>query len=87
MPRVIPKAYEPQEIEQRWARTWVEQQLFRADPQAPGPVFSIVIPPPNVTGSLHIGHMLDHIEIDILTRWHRMLGDNTLYLQIGRAHV
>jgi valyl-tRNA synthetase len=86
MPREIPKAYKPQEIEQRWARAWVEQKLFRADPKAPGPVFSIVIPPPNITGSLHIGHMLDHTEIDILTRWRRMLGYNTLYLP-GTDHA
>ena len=70
----FPKAYEPQPIEPRWAQAWVEQQLFRADPKAPGPVFSIVIPPPNVTGSIHIGHMLDHTQIDMLTRWHRMRG-------------
>ena len=66
MPREIPKAYEPQQIEQRWAKRWAEEKLFRADVNAPGPVFSIVIPPPNITGSLHIGHMLDHTEIDIL---------------------
>jgi valyl-tRNA synthetase len=84
--REIAKTYDPQQIEPRWARAWVEQKLFRADPQAGGPVFSIVIPPPNVTGSLHIGHMLDHTEIDILTRWHRMRGYNTLYLP-GTDHA
>jgi len=86
MPREIAKAYEPQQIEPHWAEFWVKEQLFRADPAAPGPVFSIVIPPPNVTGSLHIGHMLDHTEIDILTRWHRMSGYNTLYLP-GTDHA
>jgi len=86
MPREIPKAYEPQLIEQRWAKQWAEEKLFRADVNAPGPVFSIVIPPPNVTGSLHIGHMLDHTEIDILTRWRRMQGYNTLYLP-GTDHA
>ena len=86
MPREIPKAYEPELIEQRWANDWAEEQLFRADVNAPGPVFSIVIPPPNVTGSLHIGHMLDHTEIDILTRWRRMQGYNTLYLP-GTDHA
>src|SRR5690242_5145463 len=80
MAREIPKAYEPQQIEPRWAEFWVKEALFKADPNAPGPVFSVVIPPPNVTGVLHIGHMLDHTEIDILTRWHRMRGYNTLYL-------
>lgn len=86
MAREIAKAYEPQQIEPRWAEFWVKEQLFGANPNAPGPVFSIVIPPPNVTGSLHIGHMLDHTEIDILTRWHRMRGYNTLYLP-GTDHA
>jgi valyl-tRNA synthetase len=86
MSREIAKAYEPGQIEPRWAQYWVEEQLFKADPSKPGPAFSIVIPPPNVTGSLHIGHMLDHTEIDILTRWHRMRGFNTLYLP-GTDHA
>jgi len=86
MAREIAKTYEPQQIEPRWAEFWVREQLFRADPNAAGPVFSIVIPPPNVTGSLHIGHMMDHTEIDILTRWHRMRGFNTLYLP-GMDHA
>src|SRR5258708_33729634 len=86
MPREIAKAYDPQQIESRWAEFWVKDGLFRADANALGPVFSIVIPPPNVTGSLHIGHMLEHTEIDILTRWHRMRGYNTLYLP-GTDHA
>jgi len=86
MAREIAKAYEPQQIEPRWADFWVKEGLFKADVNAPGPVFSIVIPPPNVTGSLHIGHMLDHTEIDILTRWRRMRGYNTLYLP-GTDHA
>ena len=86
MAREIAKAYEPQRIEPSWAEKWVKEELFKADPSKPGPVFSIVIPPPNVTGSLHIGHMLDHTEIDILTRWHRMCGYNTLYLP-GTDHA
>ena len=86
MAREIAKAYEPQQIEPRWAEYWVAEELFKADVNAPGPVFSIVIPPPNVTGSLHIGHMLEHTEIDILTRWHRMRGYNTLYLP-GTDHA
>ena len=86
MAREIAKAYEPQQIEPHWAEYWVAEQLFKADPKAPGPVFSIVIPPPNVTGSLHIGHMLEHTEIDVMTRWHRMCGYNTLYLP-GTDHA
>jgi len=86
MGREIAKAYEPQQIEPRWAEFWVKEELFKADPSAPGPAFSMVILPPNVTGSLHIGHMLNHTEIDILTRWHRMRGYNTLYLP-GTDHA
>ena len=86
MSREIAKSYEPQQIEPRWAEFWVKEELFKADPDAPGPAFCVVIPPPNVTGSLHIGHMLDHTEIDILTRWHRMRGFNTLYLP-GTDHA
>jgi valyl-tRNA synthetase len=86
MAREIAKAYDPQQIEPRWADFWVKEALFKANATAPGPVFSIVIPPPNVTGSLHIGHMLEHTEIDILTRWHRMRGYNTLYLP-GTDHA
>ena len=71
MAREIAKAYDPKQIEKRWAECWVKENLFRADASQPGPVFSIVIPPPNVTGSLHIGHMLEHTEIDIIIiiRW------------------
>ena len=86
MAREIAKAYDPQSIEGKWAEFWSAGDLFRADPAAPGKAFCIVIPPPNVTGSLHIGHMLDHTEIDILTRWHRMRGYNTLYLP-GTDHA
>src|SRR5690349_23807363 len=86
MAREIPKAYEPQQIEPRWAEFWVKEALFKADPGAPGHVFSIVIPPPNVTGSLHIGHMLEHTEIDILMRWHRMRGEDVLWLP-GTDHA
>jgi valyl-tRNA synthetase len=86
MAREIAKAYDPQQIEARWAEFWIKDHLFRADANAPGPVFSIVIPPPNVTGSLHIGHMLNHTQIDILVRWHRMRGFNTLYLP-GTDHA
>ena len=86
MAREIAKAYEPQRIESRWAEYWVSEKLFEADPAAPGPAYAIVIPPPNVTGSLHIGHMLDHTEIDIMIRWHRMRGFNTLFLP-GMDHA
>src|SRR5271169_2567189 len=93
MVREIPKAYEPQEIEERWAKTWYEEELFRAEnsgtPDQPSdqqPRFSIALPPPNVTGSIHIGHMLEHTQIDMLVRWHRMRGERTLWLP-GMDHA
>ena len=82
----IEKVYEPQRFEPHWAQWWIDSNIFRADPTRPGRVFSLVIPPPNVTGVLHIGHMLEHTEIDVSTRWHRMLGDNTLWLP-GTDHA
>src|SRR5438046_4276158 len=86
MAREIAKAHTRQLLEGKWAECWSKGDLFRADPAAHGEAFCIVIPPPNVTGSLHICHMLDHTEIDILTRWHRMRGYNTLYLP-GTDHA
>src|SRR5262245_51047724 len=82
----IDKVYEPQRFEPHWSQWWIESGIFRADVNAPGPVFSLVIPPPNVTGSLHIGHMLEHTEIDAVIRWHRMSGYNTLWLP-GTDHA
>jgi valyl-tRNA synthetase len=88
MPREIPKAYEPQEIEARWAKAWFEENLFRAENSGndDGPRFSIALPPPNVTGSIHMGHMLEHTQIDMLVRWHRMRGERTLWLP-GMDHA
>ena len=88
MPREIPKAYEPQEIEERWAKAWFEEKLFRAENSGDGSgrSFSIALPPPNVTGSIHIGHMLEHTQIDMLVRWHRMRGERTLWLP-GMDHA
>jgi valyl-tRNA synthetase len=86
MHQEIPKAYEPRQIEERWAKAWFDEQLFRAENSADGPVFSIVLPPPNVTGSIHIGHMLEHSQIDMVVRWHRMKGDRTLWLP-GMDHA
>ncbi len=82
----IEKVYEPQRFEPRWAEWWIDSKLFHASPGVPGEIFSLVIPPPNVTGSLHMGHMLEHTEIDVTIRWHRMRGDNTLWLP-GTDHA
>ena len=82
----IEKVYEPQRFEPRWAQWWIDSNIFRASTGNGRPVFSLVIPPPNVTGSLHIGHMLEHTEIDVTVRWNRMLGKNTLWLP-GTDHA
>jgi valyl-tRNA synthetase len=86
MPPEIPKAYEPQQIEERWAKIWFDQKLFSAENSGSGPTFSIALPPPNITGSIHIGHMLEHTQIDMLVRWHRMRGHHTLWLP-GMDHA
>ena len=82
----LEKVYEPQRFEPHWAQWWIDSGVFRAEAAAPGRPFSLVIPPPNVTGSLHIGHMLEHTEIDVTIRWHRMRGENTLWLP-GTDHA
>ena len=82
----IPKIYSPDSIEPYWARIWVEQKLYRPAGDPSRTPFGLVIPPPNVTGSLHIGHMLEHTEIDILMRWHRMRGEDVLWLP-GTDHA
>jgi valyl-tRNA synthetase len=82
----IDKVYEPQRFEPSWAQWWIDRGIFRATARAGRRTFSIVIPPPNVTGVLHMGHMLNHTEIDVVVRWHRMLGDNTLWLP-GMDHA
>src|SRR5271168_1865551 len=98
----LPKAYDPSTIEQRWAEYWVREHLFdvatpeavaadnaaasAAHTPAPAKKFTQLLPPPNVTGRLHIGHMLNQTEMDILTRWHRMSGDTTLWVP-GTDHA
>ncbi len=75
----IPKNYNAHEIEERWNKKWQEAQAFHADPKAGGKPYTIVIPPPNVTGVLHMGHALNVTIQDILIRWRRMQGYNTLW--------
>ena len=82
----IEKVYEPGRFEPRWAQWWVESRIYTAKYTEGKPVFSLVIPPPNVTGNLHMGHMLEHSEIDVTVRWHRMRGDVTLWLP-GTDHA
>jgi valyl-tRNA synthetase len=84
--RQLPKAYDPSEVEPKWYRFWMEQDYFHADAAAPKTPFSIVIPPPNVTGSLHMGHALGFTIQDILVRWRRMQAFNALWLP-GSDHA
>ena len=78
------KTYQPQDIEDRWYHEWEERGYFA--PQGTGDPYCIVIPPPNVTGRLHMGHGFQHAIMDALTRYHRMLGCQTLW-QVGTDHA
>src|SRR6266481_3333050 len=82
----IPKAYEPQSVESKWYQFWLDKKLFVANPASPKPAYSIVIPPPNVTGVLHMGHVLNNTIQDILARRARMLGKEVLWLP-GTDHA
>ncbi len=87
MPRNLPKSYDPTGIEDRWAAYWVEESLFSSRPaRMDEPVFTVILPPPNVTGRLHMGHMLNQTEIDILVRWRRMRGEQVLWVP-GTDHA
>src|SRR5512142_464187 len=86
MPHELPKAYEPGAIEARWAEYWVKEKLFAAEAGSTQPVFTLLLPPPNVTGRLHMGHMLNQTEMDIIIRWRRMRGEATLWLP-GTDHA
>ena len=102
MPNDLPKAYDPAAIEERWAARWAEPGFWappstKSDNDAePGfwappadsdaQAFTMLLPPPNVTGRLHMGHMLNQTEMDILTRWHRMLGERSVWVP-GTDHA
>jgi valyl-tRNA synthetase len=92
MPHDLPKAYDPTAIEDHWAEYWVRENLFAqsapdsASATPSGESFTILLPPPNVTGRLHMGHMLNQAEMDILTRWRRMSGRRALWLP-GTDHA
>jgi valyl-tRNA synthetase len=87
----LPKAYDPSIIEQRWADYWVRERLFEvptpsASDAAAQKSFTMLLPPPNVTGYLHMGHMFEHTESDILMRWRRMSGDRAVWVP-GTDHA
>src|SRR5690348_15330139 len=92
MPHDLPKTYDPTAIEVRWAEYWVKEKLFHVDTPSSGPemsqqpVFTLLLPPPNVTGRLHMGHMLNQTEMDIIMRWRRMSGYLTLWVP-GTDHA
>ena len=82
----LPKNYDPNKVEDKWYDYWMENDLFRAEVDHSKDPFSIVMPPPNVTGQLHMGHALDNTLQDILTRWKRMKGFASLWLP-GTDHA
>lgn len=82
----LSKSYDPKKVEEKWYAYWLENNLFKADVNSSRKHFSMVIPPPNVTGALHIGHALNNTLQDIVVRWKRMQGYDTLWLP-GTDHA
>ncbi|MEI6726533.1 MAG: class I tRNA ligase family protein, partial [Actinomycetes bacterium] len=72
--------FDPSAVEGRWMDEWLGSHLFHAEPDPARKPYSIVIPPPNVTGNLHMGHALNGTIQDVLIRYHRMLGENACWL-------
>lgn len=83
---ILSSQYDPKTTEAKWQQFWTENQVFKASPDQEGEPYCIVIPPPNVTGSLHMGHAFNNSLMDTLTRYHRMIGCNTLWLP-GMDHA
>ncbi|MCR4420522.1 MAG: valine--tRNA ligase [Clostridia bacterium] len=86
MPKNLAATYDHRAVEKKWYSYWEDSGFFAAATESPAPPFCIVMPPPNVTGSLHLGHALDETLQDILTRWRRMQGYNALWLP-GTDHA
>jgi len=82
----LAKSYEPAAIESRWGQVWTDSGIYRAKLDPAAPSFSIQLPPPNVTGTLHMGHAFNQTIMDALTRYHRMRGHNTLWVP-GTDHA
>lgn len=78
--------YRPELVEERWQKAWEKEGLYSADPDADRPTYVIAVPPPNVTGELHMGHAMNAAYQDALVRWHRMRGFNALW-QPGYDHA
>ena len=77
--KTLEKIYEPVTVEERWAKFWIDEKAATPDLSSKKPCFSMVIPPPNITGALHLGHALNSTLQDILARYKRMQGFNVLY--------
>ncbi|MCS6850141.1 MAG: valine--tRNA ligase [Gemmataceae bacterium] len=86
MPVELPKQYDPHEAQQRWLAWWEQRGYFHSEPDPARPMYSIVIPPPNVTGALHMGHALNNTLQDVLIRWRRMQGFNAEWMP-GTDHA
>ncbi|HHT9131469.1 MAG TPA: class I tRNA ligase family protein, partial [Candidatus Tripitaka californicus] len=82
----LPTKYNPGEVEDKWYRLWEGKGYFHSEPDPQKKSFTIVIPPPNITGVLHMGHALNSILQDVLIRWRRMQGYNTLWMP-GTDHA
>ncbi len=82
----MPSSYDPTSVEEKWYHIWQEENLFHADDNDPGEPYSIVIPPPNVTGNLHMGHALNNTLQDVLIRWQRMMGKAAMWMP-GMDHA
>ena len=76
----LPKTYDPSVVEARRYRTWLESGVFHEEPDPARPAFIISMPPPNITGRAHLGHGSTYTPMDILTRYHRMLGENANWI-------
>ncbi|HOX94997.1 MAG TPA: class I tRNA ligase family protein, partial [Syntrophales bacterium] len=83
---MLPKTFEPAEIEKKWYQMWLERRYFHAEAESTKKPFCIVIPPPNVTGMLHMGHALNNTLQDVMTRFRRMQGYNALWMP-GTDHA
>src|SRR5260370_42048 len=82
----LAKSFEPRSIEGKWYAWWESHGLFKPSMQPGAKAFCLQLPPPNVTGSLHMGHAFQQTLMDVLVRYHRMRGDNTLW-QVGTDHA
>ncbi|MCK5070278.1 MAG: class I tRNA ligase family protein, partial [Desulfocapsa sp.] len=78
--KTLAKSYEFDNVEEKWLNRWLDEGSYKAKMEEGKPSFSVVIPPPNVTGVLHVGHALNNTMQDVLVRYHRMCGDNTLWV-------